>query len=526
MKSLLRSLVGLCFVALAIKSLGAAPIILNEYNAVSSSRYLDGNDYNDAKDKADPFFASIPNMPDGRIQGNGGNWFELVVVEDHVDARGWQIQWAEQGSNTGTGDIWTGDGSVDQGILTLSNDNVWSDLRSGTIITFSELEQVLVDTTEKGQDRNFTLADDADGTFEVTIDLSTDTSFDPASGDWWIHISTLDELDSPNPLVTTKTNVQDDKDGNFSVGNDDWQLSIVDTNAETKFGPAGEGLGSLSGGLNSREVGKLEENPASTINADSDYNDGTSSTLGAPNVFSGGTMTQDFSGIRNLAPAVMLQAGDADQNLEFDQLDLVKVQIAAKYLTGADATWGDGDWDGAPGGSAGSPPAGNGKFDQGDIVAALQAGVYLTGPYSALGSDGTEGDSQTSLVYDPGSGELSVDAPAGKELTSINISSAGSLFTGDKPAVLDGAFDNFAADNVFKATFGGSFGSISFGNVLPADLSKEAVTADLSAVGSLAGGGDLGEVDLIYVPEPSAMLMLGLTFVSCVVMIRRNIRAA
>lgn len=38
-----------------------------------------------------------------------------------------------------------------------------------------------------------------------------------------------------------------------------------------------------------------------------------------------------------------LQAGDANQDLRFDQLDLVQVQIAAKYLTGQAATWGEGD---------------------------------------------------------------------------------------------------------------------------------------------------------------------------------------
>ena len=36
-----------------------------------------------------------------------------------------------------------------------------------------------------------------------------------------------------------------------------------------------------------------------------------------------------------------LQAGDADMDLDFDQLDLVQVQIAAKYLTGQPATWGE-----------------------------------------------------------------------------------------------------------------------------------------------------------------------------------------
>ena len=44
----------------------------------------------------------------------------------------------------------------------------------------------------------------------------------------------------------------------------------------------------------------------------------------------------------------LLQAGDADMDCDFDQLDLVQVQVAAKYLTGEPATWGEGDWDAAP----------------------------------------------------------------------------------------------------------------------------------------------------------------------------------
>ena len=217
-----------------------------------------------------------------------------------------------------------------------------------------------------------------------------------------------------------------------------------------------------------------------------------------------------------------LQAGDANQDLEFNQLDLVQVQIAAKYLTGNPATWGEGDWNGAPGGKQGDPPPGDGQFNQLDIVSALGANIYLTGPYAALAPSGATGDGQTSLVYNAASGELSVDAPAGKDLTSINITSAGGRFIGDKPAALDGAFDNFAADNVFKATFGGSFGSISFGNVLPAQISEADVAADLSAVGSLAGGGDLGNVDLVYIPEPSALVLLGLGLAAAASMIRRR----
>jgi hypothetical protein len=80
----------------------------------------------------------------------------------------------------------------------------------------------------------------------------------------------------------------------------------------------------------------------------------------------------------------LLQAGDADQDLDFDQLDLVKVQQAGKYLTSEPATWGEGDWNGAPGGYPGNPPQGDGVFNQLDVVAAQQAGLYLTGRYTSL----------------------------------------------------------------------------------------------------------------------------------------------
>ena len=71
---------------------------------------------------------------------------------------------------------------------------------------------------------------------------------------------------------------------------------------------------------------------------------------------------------------------------------------------------------------------------------------------------------------------------------------------------MGGSFDNDANDNIFKATFGGSFGSLSFGNVAQAGLAKDFVLGDLAVVGSLQGGGGLGDVDLIYVPEPATYL--------------------
>lgn len=79
-----------------------------------------------------------------------------------------------------------------------------------------------------------------------------------------------------------------------------------------------------------------------------------------------------------------LMPGDADRDFDVDQQDLIQVQQAGKYGTGQPATWGDGDWNGAPGGNRENPPLGDGVFDQLDVVATLQAGVYLSGPYASI----------------------------------------------------------------------------------------------------------------------------------------------
>ena len=207
---------------------------------------------------------------------------------------------------------------------------------------------------------------------------------------------------------------------------------------------------------------------------------------------------------------------------DFDQFDLIQVQQAAKYLSDQPATWGEGDWDGAPGGSQGNPPPGDGFFNQLDIISALADGIYLTGPYAAIAPGGALNDGQTSVGYNAGTGEVWVDAPSGAELTSINIDSADSIFTGDAAQNLGGSFDNDANNNIFKATFGSSFGTLSFGNVAQTGLSEDFVATDLTVVGSLDGGGDLGAVDLVYIPEPSTMVLLGLGCVGALVLRRRG----
>ncbi|MEI6273027.1 MAG: hypothetical protein WCQ03_06100, partial [Phycisphaerae bacterium] len=110
----------------------AGGLIMNEYNAVGSTKYL-------TTVVGDPFKGVDTYL--GRILGNGGNWVELVVTQDHLDIRGWKLRWAET-LNTATNgtDLWYGNGGVEQGIVTFSNNIAWSNLRAGTILTVCEFD--------------------------------------------------------------------------------------------------------------------------------------------------------------------------------------------------------------------------------------------------------------------------------------------------------------------------------------------------------------------------------------------------
>lgn len=218
-------------------SVWAADIILNEYNAVSSGNYLGDSG-------SDSYF--------GTVEGNGGDWFELVVITDHLDMRGWDL-------------AMTFDGGSDT--LTLTSNSLWSDLRSGTIITVSE------DETE-------------------------DVSYDPDNDDWWINVRANNG--------GSGTYIEAD---NFPVNNSDWQLTIKDDLGATIFGPAGEGV-SPSSGIGSDEVFYLSANPRSPITEDSPYyNEGTSSTFGSPNP------GQSFSPLRDVISDLEMSFTDPANNV-------------------------------------------------------------------------------------------------------------------------------------------------------------------------------------------------------------------
>ena len=121
----------------------SADLVLNEYNAVPE---IGG-------------FLKIgkTDLRFGRREGNGGDWFELVIVTDHLDMRGWSIDiFHRTGEPTvpGPGQTLT--------TTQLTDDPIWADLRSGTILT---------------------VAEDISGTANT---------YRPETGHWWINVRAND----------------------------------------------------------------------------------------------------------------------------------------------------------------------------------------------------------------------------------------------------------------------------------------------------------------------------------------------
>ena len=279
----------------------AGGLIMNEYNAVGSTKYLT-EVIGDPSKGVDSYF--------GRVLGNGGNWVEFIVTQDHVDLRGYKLRWAET-LNTATNgmDLWYGNSAVEQGIVTFSNNAVWSDMRAGTILTVCEF--------------------DASNTAGAKND---DFTFDPCNGDWWINAHTFN-----NPTYfTTTTNKTLDVPGNFSVGNNGWLMEIRDKNNGLVTAGCGEG-GALYGGsgVSSTEVCKLEAQASADI-TNASYDDGDNSSFGSPNswkdaIFVTCKVHQDFTALR--AP-VMAECASCTPIF----LNEYNAVMSTGYLNGGTAT--------------------------------------------------------------------------------------------------------------------------------------------------------------------------------------------
>ena len=189
-----------------------------------------------------------------------GDWFELVVVGNGtagstVDMRGWTLRV----DNNGT---------TNAGRFTLSNAAYWSNVQAGTILTFHE--------------------DNAANSGVDTAILATNnfSTLGWAHTNIWVGDSTY---------VNTSAG---DYDGSFPIDQNNSQIAILDSGASVVFGPSGEGqVGYPGSGVSATEIFKLEADPSPSITLTSPYNDGSTSTFGAPNQWTsaGVPTTQSFA---------------------------------------------------------------------------------------------------------------------------------------------------------------------------------------------------------------------------------------
>jgi hypothetical protein len=348
-------------------------VILNEANTVSSNSFLED-------DKVDPVL--------GRLQGNGQNWLELLVVQgdelgggsfkNTIDMRGWKLEWSYN----------VGIDKQGAGVVTFSNDPLWGAVPTGTALTISEWQEVwyLTNTPssvdpfgglqQRGGINGLGNARGEDLVYDPQIhtlrDFSTNTSLRPASNDWQINVfagernpdtsfrffnfsGTVTEPDGMDADTAPDvfTIGVDNEAGIFPVNNDNWRLTIRDAANNVIQGPIGEGLtGWIGGGLGSDEILKVESfavgtNPtvASYLGTViGNYNAGSSSTFGQANVWSSGGFTQDLSPLRAWWTAP--HAGDFDADGDVDGADFVVWQTNFPKANGALRAQGDADGDG------------------------------------------------------------------------------------------------------------------------------------------------------------------------------------
>lgn len=235
---------------------GQSALVLNEYNAVSPSSELLGG--------SDPAFAEP--------LGNGGDWFEFVVVQDQLDIRGWSIQ------------LWDRDNKDEllenSATLKFANKSELRALPSGTIITISE-------------------------------DRPDDLSLDPEAGDWHINLQSND-LDE-GAFITA------DSQENFNSSRSNQNVVIRNAAGDNVSPAVGEteSWDNLVGGVGGGEVMALCVNPVQVhVDPVNDYLDsGLASSYGEPNscIFPGPDplipdddipFNQDLSALRNAAQPV------------------------------------------------------------------------------------------------------------------------------------------------------------------------------------------------------------------------------
>ncbi len=384
----LGTFIGVCA---SLSAFAAAPnsLLLNEANNVSGGSFLD-------KGRADPAF--------GRVEGNGQNWFELLVVQgdelpgggfkNTLDLRGWTIEWSYDKDNLHV--------QKGAGTIRFTQDPLWAAVPRGSLITISEWQDAwyLVDTPPSydpwlnggglaragginglGNLRGaaFNNPDPQNPTYQklgATPQnpdphvLHTDTSWNPAKngggydGDWTLHVY-AGERNPDNSFKyfefdgsVTDSNgthaIGTDEGGLFAINNDEWRMTIRDKPAQGQNpldapiiqGPIGEHLPGSSYGVGTTEISRLEAfNDRFALPTQADYLGATIASYRSGSTSTFGTRNIWDSGDSHqglLALRDWLRPGDADLDGAVTAADYV---LWRKHQ-GTAGDWRDGDFSG------------------------------------------------------------------------------------------------------------------------------------------------------------------------------------
>jgi hypothetical protein len=225
----------------SVANAAAPAMVLNEWNCVKEDEEMSGSD-----------------SVFGTVEGNGGNWVELYVVQNNLTIKNWLLEWQNADAPE----------QNNHGFVEFTTSGAWENLAAGTIITILEVDENL----EQGA--------------YTTTNLSAGTN--------WKHVT-----------VDNDTYVEHFPAG-FKVDNDDWEMRILRPRVGSEapyvtvnggqyvvvqswVGESASGYG--GSGINSEEIGKLEACP-STLSSSTDltgYDDGDNSTFGHRNTWTGGS---------------------------------------------------------------------------------------------------------------------------------------------------------------------------------------------------------------------------------------------
>ena len=215
-----------------------------------------------------------------------------------------------------------------------------------------------------------------------------------------------------------------------------------------------------------------------------------------------GTQPVGSSSVSLLIQQVGLRlVGDTDFDRDVDNADIGKVAGSFTGAGSAGKVYSDGDMDF------------DGDVDNADI--GRVAGAFT----GALAGNLTDSGGIADLIYDPATGDVKVDASeaAGGIVTSFQLeTAAGSFSPGNYVGTtggLGGCFKDVGADVIADSdlTFAGFSGIRDFGNIFPARMDLAQLEAFLTtAVYTGAFGSGQQQIDLMLIPEPATLALLGL----------------